>query len=241
MDLGLRSDRSFVLDVATDPSAGRADYGYPLLPEEVAYLERREVARAQLDATQDYLSGLSRTVAGLYLDNQAPRAAGIDLTLVVAFTDNAESHRAELTRLLPKGVALALKTAKYSKAELDSIVEDVIADREWHKSLGIDVYVAGTDERRDRVLLGISEPNESAAAALASRYGADRIYVYVSAKPELDACIRTNCPPPWVAGLKIDSTSNPATGNHCTSGFSVKSASGNWFQLTAGHCPRWNR
>jgi hypothetical protein len=195
-DVGLRSDRSFALAVASNALANSTEYGFPLLPDEVAYLGRRDAVRSQLGPLQDYLAKFPDTFGGVYLDGQAPRSNGVDLAVAVSFTSDAGAHRTEIQRLLPAGAVLVLRTVKYSIAELQAIVAQVNEDRAWHKAIGIDVYLAGVDELRDRVLLGISSQNEAAASALAERYGLDRVYVFVSAKPELDACIRTNCPPP---------------------------------------------
>jgi hypothetical protein len=232
-DLGLRADPDYVssVDEAYAPTA--TDYGHSLSDSEVASLAKRDAVRAELGPIQTYVTQYPSTFAGIWLDNPAPRAAGIWLTLAVAFTGDAESHRADIEKLLPQGAALELRSASYSKAQLDQIVDQVDADRAWHKSIGLDVYLAGTDVTRDKVLLGVSSADDAAATELAQRYGPGKVYIYTAGMPELDSCSRTACPPPWVAGMNIYSE----TGNHCTSGFTVQASSGNYYQLTAGHCP----
>jgi hypothetical protein len=236
-DVGLQSDLSYVRDVAASDEATTTDYGFPLLNAEVEYLHRREAAREQVGDLREYLDKYPTSFAGLYLDNTTAYKSGVALTFVVSFTADAESHRSAIESFLPTDSTLALKTAANSYQELKSIVSAIDADRAWHRSLGIEVYFAGVDEVRNKVLLGISEPSENAARALANAYGRERVYVFPSAPPQPDSCIRTACPPPWPAGLNINNNANPALGNHCTSGYSMKSSSGNWFMTTAGHCP----
>ncbi len=145
---------------------------------------------------------------------------------------DAASHQEAVARLVPPGVAVEVRTVKYTEEELNSLQERINQDRGFHDSLGIVVYYIGTDETRNIVELGISRYDETAAEALASRYGSDRVEIFVLAPPQLDVCTRSNCGPPWKGGLKID---NDVPGS-CTSGFVVTSSSGNKYQWTAGHC-----
>jgi hypothetical protein len=176
------------------------------------------------------------TFAGAYLDNAGAVTANVALKVVVAFTADAESHRKELESILPADSMLELRSAAYSHEKLDSVARAIRESQAWYESMGIEVYVVGVDDARNKVLVGISSHNEEAAAALAARFGADQLYIFVSVPPTQDSCIRTACAPPWPGGLNIANSAS-GTGSHCTSGYSMEATSGNWFMLTAGHCP----
>jgi hypothetical protein len=169
----------------------------------------------------------------MYLDNAAAYAHDVAVSLVVMFTADAEQYRPAITELMPADSELHLVEVQHSYGDLLAVLARVNEDRDWVQRLGIEVRLAGVDEAHNRVLLGISRPDEDAAAALASRYGPPMVYIYVAAEPQLDACTRTSCPTPWPAGLKISSN----TGNFCTSGYSYQASSGDWYMGTAGHCP----
>lgn len=230
---GLRSDRDYVISVGQNDAATVDDFGYPLTPDELAYLNDRLKAREEVGALRAYTDGYPDTFAGMYFDNQGAATAGVALKLVASFTADPESHRKALEALMPPGSEVDVQQVGHTYRELGAIVRSVPKERAWFESLGVIVYSAGIDETRNKVLLGISRDDEDAAKAIAERYGADRLYVFVDSAPQLDACTRTACPPPWPAGLRI----NDPDGFFCTSGFNVRSSSGNWYMLTAGHCP----
>jgi len=148
-------------------------------------------------------------------------------------TTRLRTYRALIEPLLPGDAELQLRSVPYSYSQMIGVLTSVNEDRIWHKSLGIDVRLAGVDEMHNRVILGISKADEPAAAALAAAYGEGIVYIFVASEPQLDSCTRTNCPAPWPAGLEISSN----TGNQCTSGYSFRASSGNWYMTTAGHCP----
>ena len=231
-DTGLDPEVSTVVRLSTDETADRSSYGYPLTEDEVAYLDRREAAVREMDGVRDYLSQFSDTFAGMYLDNRSAREADLALKLIVLATSPGAIEQSRLAELLPLDSGFEVRAATHTYGELSDVVTSIEKDRAWHRTLGIDVYLAGVDEVRNMVLVGISKHDVAAANALADRYGRDRTYIYVSAPPSLDACTRTACPPPWRSGINIDSGTF-----HCTLGFSVRSSTGNWYMLTAGHCP----
>lgn len=236
-DLGLRADVPYVEGLANAAGVVASEYGYLLTESESRFLERREAARDELGPIRETLEGRAPGFAGMYLDNAAAYAHDVALSLVVMFTVDAEQYRPAITALMPAHSELRLVEVQHSYADLLDVLARVNEDRDWHQRLGIEVRLAGVDEPRNRVLLGISRPDEGAAAALASRYGPSMVYIYVAGEPELDACTRANCPTPWPAGLKISTNG----GWSCTSGYSYQASSGNWYMGTAGHCPgdRW--
>lgn len=239
-NFGFRSDRAFVGRVALDPTASSEEFGFPLLPAEREAMERKIELQGQLQQVDAFEEANRGTLGGTWLDHRSARAPSEAFTLVVAVTADAESVREAVAQLVPQGVGVDVRTVRYTEQALDSLQERINNDREFQASLGIDVYYIGTNVVRNLVEIGISRPDEAAAEALATRYGPDMVEIFVIAPPELDACTRSNCGPPWKGGLKIYNDASPV--GYCTSGFVAVSGTGNKYQWTAGHCggTRWN-
>jgi hypothetical protein len=131
-----------------------------------------------------------------------------------------------------RGVALRFKPSQRSYDDLLATVDDLNRDRETWRSQGIALTMWYPEPHLNKVRVEVLSDPASARASLAAKYGDVIDVVAANPEPVTYGASRVNDVSPWNGGdgLKFDS---PGT---CTSGPAVKSASGQTYLLTAGHC-----
>jgi len=120
-----------------------------------------------------------------------------------------------------------------TQAQLQALEDGIWADRADLAAGGIDVEGVSLDVPANVVRVEVAGLTDSAASALAARYGA--VEAVENTPAEADSCSRTNCPPAK-GGIQIIDVQH--TAYWCTLGFNAKYyASPNaGLILTAGHC-----
>ena len=133
---GLRSDRDWVETVARDVAAQMAvhEFGFPLLPFEVADLASRRWDPNLLADVTGYGFLFPEVYAGAYINLEA---GGV----VVEFSGPVERHRTALANLLPDGSAVDVREVEWSLAELERFIGRVEADQAWFSSIGVTAKV----------------------------------------------------------------------------------------------------
>lgn len=117
-----------------------------------------------------------------------------------------------------------VRQVKYSFATLNATSDDVIAANVPNADNIIASYL---QEGRNRVIVEANAVTEAMRTALATRYGADQVAIYLSPTSELPTTAsRDNDSNPYFGGSAI---------SNCTNGFSWNNGSAE-YMLTAGHC-----
>ena len=163
---GLQADEAWVRAVARNPNARTDLIGIPMLP----------VEELEFQARQEKLLGTARVVQG-YTDEHADQVAGLFIDqdhrlVVVLVTADVETHRAAIDALLPDGAPVDVRLARYTRAELETLLERVVNDSAWFKAIGAAFVEASLDEMQNRVVLEISSANAAAPGLIAAHFGA---------------------------------------------------------------------
>jgi hypothetical protein len=163
---GLRADRDWIVKVAADPSASSTQYGVPLLPDELADLNKRaEETEAIVPIVQAYGEENRDVFGGLYID----QASG---GVVALFTrDVTEHQRALLARLKP-GARVVVRQVRWSDAELRALQELITNDRQWLDVIPARLSSAATDTIGNVVELNVSSANPNVARLIIEHYNA---------------------------------------------------------------------
>ncbi len=165
-DFGLRADEAWVRSVAGDPNASSELLGIPLTKAEALEFQgRQDRLMGVAGLAQRYADDHPGDFAGLYIDQQHK-------LVVILFTANVDTHAAELAKLIPgDGEPLAVRLAAMSKADLQALVERIVADRDWLRTIDATFVAGGVDEAANRIDLEISSANPDAARLIAEHYG----------------------------------------------------------------------
>jgi hypothetical protein len=161
---GLRADEAWVRQVASDPNA-LWSYQVPLTAAEEADLDARAAATEQLaPILEDYGAQHRDEYAGLYIDQER---GGV---LVVLFTANLQAHGEAISRLVRPGIAIELREAPQSEADLDALMERVSGD-EALPGIGVFVVTASADQAAGVVDIGVSTERGDVQGLITGRYG----------------------------------------------------------------------
>jgi hypothetical protein len=170
---GLRSDLDFIRAVAKDPAASD-EFGVPLLPAEVAEINRRGANADRVGPiVRAYAAEHPAAFGGMWIDQEH---GGL---VTVAFTEDADLHGRELaTRLAGVGV-VAIRSARYSERELRALQDRIVADDPWFKTIPAQLRGVGVDVTKNAVEIDISTANPSITELIVARFGipADAIVV----------------------------------------------------------------
>jgi hypothetical protein len=130
---GLRSDREWLIKVATDPSAS-GELSVPLLPGEVDAVARRDLAIQQLaPAVERYGELFPDEFAGSFIATTR---------VVIRFTARVSTHLADLKALFGGTAPIQVVEAGQSVADLERIASDIEADSDWFKTVGVTLVQA---------------------------------------------------------------------------------------------------
>jgi hypothetical protein len=170
---GLRADLEFIRAVAKNPAASN-EFGVPLLPAEVAEINRRGANADRVGPiVRAYAAEHPAAFGGMWIDQEH---GGL---VTVAFTEDADLHGRELaTRLAGVGV-VAIRSARYSERELRALQDRVVAEDAWFKTIPAQLRGVGLDVTKNAVEIDISTANLRITELIVARFGipADAIVV----------------------------------------------------------------
>ena len=136
VDFGLQSDEAWVIAVSQDHDAtpGISAYGVPLMPEELAALNRRDVnAQTIGPAIEAYGLLHPEDWSGAYVDIDP------NVGVVAVFTKHLEQHRTDIKRLLNPKATFDVRQAEWTLTRLTELSDRVLADPSWFESVGADL------------------------------------------------------------------------------------------------------
>jgi hypothetical protein len=198
--VGLRADVPYIRAVAANPAASSRDFGVPLLPAELAELNARATnTDAVLATIQAYTAMHPGEFAGLYLDQEN---GGAVTTLWIA---NLEGHASAIRSLVRPGSRIAFGTARFSLVDLRALQDQIVADWDWMRPLGIAPMGVGANEMANRVEVEVSSANPNTAAIVLEHYAAPVGMLVV----ESDGTGAALVPEGLVKGRVLDSLGKP--------------------------------
>lgn len=139
---GLRSDRAWVLQVASDP-VNTNEIDVPLTPAELSLVSSLNLS-AQLLAPELKKFGelFSAEYAGVMIENTR---------VVIQFSGQLEAHRAAIETLFGSDAPIDVRNATYSLQQLDKFAQEVEADRGWFPSVGAELFKSDSYELTNSV------------------------------------------------------------------------------------------
>lgn len=169
---GLRYDEPWVRSVATDPvsGAGIATYSIPLLPDEIAELDSRALARDEVMEVVEAYGEQQPEWAGAYGD---PASGGV----FAKFTDDVEEHEAALRARLHPGNSLMVLDARWTFAALRDLQSRITQDAARLRSRGYHLLGVGVDVAANQTFVDVSTSDPDVAAFFARRFDADGMLV----------------------------------------------------------------
>jgi hypothetical protein len=174
-DFGLRSDETWIRQVASDPTSNRTSYGVPLTIDEVSELDTRNRTADQI---RDWVTGYGERHpdewAGAFIDQPSGG------TFVALFTGNLDRHRLALFAGIWPKANLEIRQVKWSLAALDAFKERVEKDGAWLAALPADVRSLGVDIVGNRVTVDISSPIPTAPQLVLEHFGGDATLLNVT-------------------------------------------------------------
>ncbi len=172
---GLPSDLAWIAKVASDPEATH-DFDVPLLPAEVDVVARRN--RAVQDLMPAVIAYGTR-----FPDYGGARIEGTKA--IILFRDGLDEHQQTLDRLFGSG-RIDVRAVPYSIADLRAKGTTIMAERDWLRSIGVELVDADPDELTNTVRLRYIAPDRSAEPAILDHFG----------NPDW-LTLRWLGPPPW--------------------------------------------
>ena len=165
-DFGLRADEAWVRAVAANPNATSDLLGIPLLPAEaVEFQHRQGVLTDVAGLAQRYANDHPEQFAGLAIDQ-------VHRLVVIQFTGDVEKHAAELAKLIPgDNEPLAVRLAATTKADLEALMDRLVKDVDWFRTIDAAFMGAGLDELGNKVDLEISSSNAAAPGLILEHFG----------------------------------------------------------------------
>lgn len=159
---GLRSDQSWVLAVANDPS-NMNDIGVLLLRWEVDRVAALNLAVVDLvPGLEAYGRLLHDSYAGTY--KEGPIA-------VIQFTNQVEERRAALATLLGRDAPIEVRQVRYSLGELETFTMQVEAARAWLTSIGAELTSVGARQQDNVVELTYRANDENLEPRIRAHFG----------------------------------------------------------------------
>jgi len=143
LDWGFESDESWVRSVAQDPKAAVSALGILLTPVESEQLEQtfRDDPRSRLNA---YGAGNHDEFGGAFVEQP-------DGTFVMLFTADTDSLRQAIQALIPAGLRVDVRLARFTEAQLKSLQLALIA--QLRAMAGVEFVSAGIDTINNVVTL----------------------------------------------------------------------------------------
>lgn len=164
-DFGLRSDLSWIREVAADPGADRTSYGTPLTLAEVRELARRSITVDGLkDAILPYALA-QPDYAGAWIDHDR---GGV---LVVQFSGSLLQHQADILRLTRPGAPYEVRQVRWSLAQLEALKDRVSGDEAWFETIPAYLYAVGLDTKLNRLSVTVSSAEPAAADRIKAHFG----------------------------------------------------------------------
>lgn len=159
---GLRSDQSWVLEVANDP-LNMNDIGVPLLRWEIDRVSAMNLAVVDLVPGLDaYGRLIPDSYAGTFI--AGPIA-------VIQFTNQVDERRAALATLLGREAPVEVRQVRYSLRELENFTMQVEADRAWFTSVGAELTSVGAKHQDNVVELTYRANVENLEPRIRSHFG----------------------------------------------------------------------
>lgn len=182
-------------DQPVDPTLG-----IPLLPDEAAEMQRREVVTEALWDIDDALRPGGQIVS-IWTDQASGGVVHVTVPpggSVQSVHDYVESH-------LPSTTSLVVTPVDYSAIELDAVMDDERANAVDLQSAGLLVWEAGLDESLNRIVVRIEPGSDpDAEARLFQRWGARAIIIREPVDSEATVNDRYSFYPHVRAGLNIE-------------------------------------
>ncbi len=195
---GLRSDLSYVLSVAADPSATRVDFGVPLLAaERVALLARTRAAADAREVISQYGVAHPDDFGGVFTDPTSGRVTAL-------FTSRADEHRAALTLLLAPQLTFDVRDARFSLQHLTDLLSRISTDKDGLASLGTQSTGAEVDVPANVVHLWIDSDDPALPDVIRSRFGVGEDLLVTSESDPL-----SHLPRGSIAGRVVDKNGAP--------------------------------
>jgi len=164
-EFGLRSDVAYIRQVAADPTASSVQFSVPMLPAEIAEINRRMLS---VDAIRGlvvrYTEDHPEEFAGIYIDHDNGGA------LTTMWTGHLDQHAAAIRELVSGSKAVAFRSARHSYRDLYAIQERIAADWEWMRAFEIAPTGVGVDILKNVVEVDISSANENATTLILDHY-----------------------------------------------------------------------
>lgn len=232
-ELGLDTDIAVVTSLART-TAPSTTIGIPLTSAEESLMQERIRIQGELQPLKDYEHAHSSIWGGTWLTYPIGSTPDHATAVNVGLTQRSDVTELEIAGLLPKGADLIIHDARYTEAELDAQHLRILADAEFYRAIGTELYSVGTSVHDNTLAIEVSTTNPTIEAAIVGHFPAGMVRVEVGTRPLPDACTRTNCGPPWRGGLKIYA----GTYDICSSGFVGQRYAGVWSYVlwTGGHC-----
>lgn len=233
-EMGLDTSPSLLASLALSTPPSRL-FGIPLTSDEEALLLQRVKIQSQLAPLKAYELKHANIWGGTWLSYPRGSTVGDATVVNVGLTRDVASVGKEIAALVPQGAILELHQVRWTEAELDALHESILADSKFYESIGTTFYSVGTYLEDNQLAIEVSYADATVEEAIKEHFPAGMVRVDVGSPVAGDTCGRTNCGPPWRAGLAIFG-SGPY--DECTSGFTGKYYNGIWNYVlwTGGHC-----
>jgi hypothetical protein len=194
---------------------------------------RLRLEQLKLDRAAARIEAVSRSARGAGFAGTAVSIGTRRLTVYWKGTPSPAAGRL-IGQLRVAGTAVTVRSAPYSRTQLDARAQFIMAHRASYLRSGI--TVDGLFPRQDGsgVDVGVRTAKRAATGSLPDVGGGaiNRIPAFLVAQPAPTPLDRLSDYVPHWAGARIDSNSSS-----CTSGFPiVRNSDGRTFILTAGHC-----
>lgn len=163
---GLRADRSWTRFVATSPESrpGIAAFSVPLMPDELAQLQRRAVTMDEImPVIESYGTAHPDEWAGAYIDSAHGRA-------VALFTDRVAEHEDALRRLLRPHAPLDVLDATWTLRELEALQREITSQIPWLREQDYFFLGAGVDLKANTAFLEVSSADPDAERRLLEHF-----------------------------------------------------------------------
>lgn len=166
-ELGLRSDRAWVEQVALDPLARIDVLDIPLMPFEEAELNARAVDVEEIaPIVSEYGAAHPPEYGGVYIDQPG---GGIVTAL---FTANLPAHEAALRARVRPGAPLAVRQIRFPEAALVDLQERIARNSAWFATIPAVLSHTGLDTIDNVVLVGVSSAHPQADEIIVAHFGA---------------------------------------------------------------------
>lgn len=167
LEFGLRADVGYVRSVAGDPTASSADFGVPLLPDELRDLLRRvKESRDVAAKVREYGSALPEAFGGEFIDSQR----GV---VVALFLGDLSVHERGLHQILHPHARFEVRHATYTKVALEDLMRRLVDDQAWLEDVGAQLREADLEVSLNRVTLLVGGLPQGGLLQIHEHFGVD--------------------------------------------------------------------